>query len=352
MRTILWLVVACLIPVGRSVGDGPPARYEVVAPKLDGISATGINGRGDLVGFEWVADPQHPGVIGQEPFFARGVQLTRLPLLPTYTSTFPAAVSDTGLVVGRSSKPGSATRRVPMQNQAFVWTEADGIRGLGVLPGDHASLGAGVTRDGGSICGVSVGDNRVRPCVWDRAGSGAELTWRGTPLPQVDQIASTNIAISDDGRLVAGLDGVTPTLWTRPIKPGEPWTRETLGPPQAIHPRAVNNAGTVAGIILPRDGSTHAVVWSRANGVQTIPEPAGYTRSEAGALNNAGSVVGMIDGPAGSPVAPRAFVFENGRLRILEEGGPNFAAATAINDRGQVSGAFEQEDDEPAKGKP
>jgi hypothetical protein len=55
----------------------------------------------------------------------------------------------------------------------------------------------------------------------------------------------------------------------------------------------------------------------------------------------------MIDGPNGSQVGPNAFVYEEGRLRILEEGGPNFGSATAINDRGQVAGVFEKEE-EPA----
>ncbi len=240
-----------------------------------------------------------------------------------------------------------------MPNQAFVWSEAEGIRGLGTLLDDFSSFAAGVSRDGLAICGISVGDNRVRACVWDRVGSGTEATWRGIPLPQVESIASSHIAMSDDGRLVAGLDGSTPTLWTRPLNAGDPWTREAIGPPRSIHPRAVNNAGTVAGIIAPADGSTHAVIWARSTGVQPLPEPPGYTKSEANAINNAGAVVGMIDGAAGSTLAPHAFVFENGQLRILTEGGPNFAAATAINDRGQVSGVFEAEEpDEPARPDP
>jgi hypothetical protein len=54
----------------------------------------------------------------------------------------------------------------------------------------------------------------------------------------------------------------------------------------------------------------------------------------------------MIDGPNGSKVVPRGFVYEAGKLRVLDEGGPNFAAATAINDQGQVAGVFEKEEDE------
>ena len=344
------LVVACAFPVGLSLGDEPPGRYEVVTPKRDKIIATGINARGDVIGFEWVEERENPGVIGQEPFFARGDRQIRLPLLPTYTFTSPAGVSDDGLVVGRAGKPSSTRVLVPLQNQAFTWTEAEGMRGLGALPEDHASFATAVTRDGRSIAGISVGTDRIRPVVWDRAASGTGPVWRGVALPQTGPTASNFLALSDDGRYVAGIDNGTPTLWTRPAPPGGSWAREAIGPPGSINPRAVNNAATVAGIIAPRDGSTHGVVWTRGGGVQPIPEPAGYARSEAVAINNAGSVVGMIDGPPGSNLAPRAFVFEKGQLRILAEGGPDFSAATAINDRGQVTGVFEkEEDDEPGK---
>ena len=339
-----WFVVASLVPLGSSAAD-PPRRLEIITPKDDAINAVALNARGDLVGFEWKEDPETPGVIGQEPFFAaRGKPPVRLPRLPSYTSTFPAAVSDSGLVVGRASKPMSRRVRIKLQNQAFTWTEADGIRGLGAFPDDFASLASGVSRGGETICGITIGNDRVRACVWEREGSGTGLAWRGTPLPQEEPVASHNVAISDNGRFVAGLDGGVPVLWSRPAGAGSAWTRRALGPISSLNPRAVNNAGAVAGVILPNDGSTHAAVWTEAKGVVPIPEPAGYNRSEVGAINNLGLVVGMIDGPAGTPVIPHAFVFEDGQLRIIDEGGPNFAAATTINDAGQVSGNFEKEE--------
>jgi hypothetical protein len=114
-------------------------------------------------------------------------------------------------------------------------------------------------------------------------------------------------------------------------------------------PRAVNNAGTVVGLRFTTDGLTHAVVRSRSGGPRRLPKPLGYVRSEALAINNHDVTVGMVDGPAGGPLGPNAFAAEGNRLRILDEGGPNFASATAINDRGQVAGVFEKkEGEEPA----
>jgi hypothetical protein len=57
-------------------------------------------------------------------------------------------------------------------------------------------------------------------------------------------------------------------------------------------------------------------------------------------------VVGQIDGPHGELPGPRGFVYEAGRLRPIDEGGPDFVWATAIDDAGHVSGVLEKEEDE------
>src|SRR5262249_56518739 len=98
--------------------------------------------------------------------------------------------------------------------------------------------------------------------------------------------------------------------------------------------------------------STHAVVWSRSGGLRLLAEPEGYVRSEALAINNHEVVVGMVDGPRGSKTGPNGFVYEGGRLRILDEGGPNFASATALNDRGEVAGGLGEGEKGGATGPP
>jgi probable HAF family extracellular repeat protein len=108
-------------------------------------------------------------------------------------------------------------------------------------------------------------------------------------------------------------------------------------------PRAVNNSGIVVGLSYANDGMTHAVIWARGKGITRLEKPKGYVKSEANAINNAGVVVGMVDGPNGSPIGPNAFVYEKGRLRIIDECGPAFGIATAINDAGQVAGIIDKE---------
>ena len=90
------------------------------------------------------------------------------------------------------------------------------------------------------------------------------------------------------------------------------------------------------------------MIWTRGEGITRLEKPKIYVKSEANAINNAGVVVGMVDGPGGSTIGPNAFVYENGRLRIIDECGPAFAIATAINDAGQVAGVLDKEDGEKA----
>jgi uncharacterized membrane protein len=339
-RLAMAVVVVCG-EIFLAAADEPAKKYQVVSPKKMGIIATGINERGDIIGFEWVDEKDRPGVVEQKPFFARGTEMTYLPVLKGYTATFPAAVSDDAIVVGRASKPAPPGVRVPLRNQAFIWDSKAGIRGLGVLPDDSASFACGITRDGRRISGYSVGDNRIRACVGDRDGEG----WKGTALPHESRLGSNTVAISSDGQFVAAVDGERPCLWSR--DPGGTWMRETIGDPASLVPRAVNDSATVVGVRFSSDGKVHAVIWTRAAGVKMLGKPIGYVKSEALAINNAGVVVGMIDGPPGSETGPNAFVYEDGHVRLIDEGGPFFGSATAINDHGQVAGVLEEREEEP-----
>ena len=340
MRT-LWIVMAAAVVLAvRSFADEPALKYRVVTPKEVGINATGINSRGDIVGFEWVEDKDMPDVLYQKPFLARGKTMTYLPLLAGYTATSPAAVSDDGLVVGRASKPARPGEAVYLRNQAFVWDEHSGMHGLGVIEGDVATFACGVSRDGSRISGFSVGQGRIRACVWDRKGDG----WEGVALPHMSRLGSNTVAISGDGKRVTAVDGATPCLWSRDTS-GR-WAREEIGKPGSLIPRAINDSGVVAGMRFDGEGVPHAVIWDRAGGCRDIKEPDGYVRSEANAVNNHGAIVGMIDGPARSKTGPNAFVYVGGKLRVIDEGGPMFDTATAINDRGDVAGVLEEKEED------
>src|SRR5829696_4524761 len=115
MRPVWRNLAAITVLAASAAADEPARKYEVVSPKDDGIIATGINGRGEVIGFEWVEEKETPGVVSQMPFLARGKAMTRLPRLAGYTATFPAGLTDDGVVVGRVSKPAPPGARVPLR---------------------------------------------------------------------------------------------------------------------------------------------------------------------------------------------------------------------------------------------
>jgi len=344
----LWLLTATLLITASVRGEEPAEMVAIVTPRSDGIMAVDINEGGGIIGFQWVEEPDAPGVIGQKPFFAKGETITYLPLLEGYTATFPAALSDDGLVVGRATKPVQPGRHVPLQSQAFVWDAKSGIRGLGVLGADNGSFATGISRDGKRISGGSIGDDKVSPCLWERDGEN----WKATALPHEARLGSNVLAISGDGRHLAAVDGANACLWSRDDS-GQ-WNRETIAEARLLVPRAVNDNGMVVGIRYTPDGLVHAVVWTREDGVRLLDKPPGFVRSEALDVNNSGVVVGSLDGPNGSPIGPNGFAFSVGKLRVLTQDKLPFTGATAINDRGQVVGNVEQDEDEPAPddGKP
>ena len=344
MRLIPFAAIA-FGTLGAAIADDPAKTptYQLVSPLNEGITATGLNDRGDVVGFHWEPEGGNPDILYEAPFFARGKTMTRLPLLEGYTATFPAAVSDDGLVVGRVAKPAPPGVRVHLRNQAFVWDAEKGIRGLGAPEGYVSSFATGVSRDGRRISGFLLGDRLLQGCLWERADDGEG--WTAVILPDADDLGSNVMAISPDGKRLAAVQKLLPSLWTE-NEPGV-WTREALADePGSLLPRGVNDAGVVVGHREDGRGYTHAMIWTREDGLKPIPEPEGFAGSRAEAINNAGAVVGLIDGPRGTEVGPRAFVFEKGRLRTLDECGPDLVWATAINDKGQVAGVVETEEGE------
>lgn len=341
-----WLIGLATVSLSwQTQGDEPKKKYQVVSPRDVGLSATGINGRGEIVGFEWIASKKDPSIIEQVPFFARGKTVNYLPPPEGYTAFFPAALSDDGVVVGHAGKPGPLGQ-VPLRNQAFVWDSKTGMHGLGVLADDVVSYACDIASDSRRISGYSVGTNRVRACVWDKYGAG----WKGAALPHTSRLGGNHVVISDDGKLIAAIDGDRPCLWSR-LDSGK-WSPEFLGGTASLCPRSVNNSGMVVGVRYTTDGQFHAVIWSRDQGLKQLAVPQGFVCSEANAVNNGGVVVGMVDGPGGSRIGPNAFVYEAGRLRLIDEGGPFFSCATAINDRGQAAGILDNDDEPPKPSEP
>lgn len=105
--------------------------------------------------------------------------------------------------------------------------------------------------------------------------------------------------------------------------------------PAATSVSAINELGQVAGAVATPEG-LRGYVWSRA-GLTPIPAPAGSAAFATG-INHAGTVAGYTSLGAGDE--RRSFVFAAGGAAALDVFGAAFSYARAINDSGQVAGAY------------
>ncbi len=115
--------------------------------------ASGVSANGSAV----VGDSQIGSAIGffipTEAFrWTETTGMTGLGFLPTHGSSVASAVSADGTVVAGSSRPANTTD----PGEAFRWTPATGMAGLGQLGGSYVASGAaGISADGTVVVGTA-----------------------------------------------------------------------------------------------------------------------------------------------------------------------------------------------------
>ena len=136
------------------LGDLPGGNFESIAL---GVSADGsrIVGEGlnpDLPGYQASLWTEETGMVGL------GVLLDD-PSGPS-SSTARAISADGSVVVGVATSTGG-------DGEAFLWTAADGMVGLGDLPGGDFGSGAyGISADGSTVVGQALGASGREAFVW------------------------------------------------------------------------------------------------------------------------------------------------------------------------------------------
>ena len=84
--------------------------------------------------------------------------------------------------------------------EAFLWTEAEGMIGLGDLPGgDYSSSALGISADGSTVVGRSSAELGIEASRWT-ASEGMEMLPRSEGMPP-DAVA---LAVSADGSIIVG----------------------------------------------------------------------------------------------------------------------------------------------------
>jgi uncharacterized membrane protein len=117
---------------------------------------------------------------------------------------FPRATDTQSATIGASADAsvvvGSAWSSSPFftTSQAFRWTEAEGVEGLGFLPGDTTSEAAATSPDGATVVGLSynLASRKARPFRWTKAEGMTELTaFAGSSL-------TVPVAVDDKGTVI------------------------------------------------------------------------------------------------------------------------------------------------------
>ena len=216
-------------------------------------------------------------------------------LSPSETEYFSAAhdVSDQGRVVVGESQTDKG-------RQAFRWTQATGMVGLGTPALNETSVAYGVSADGKIIVGTQ-GQVAFR---WTEEPGMASLG----DLPGGQQ-KSAALAVSSDGKVVVGCgstdDGIEAFRWT--AEAGLLGLGDLAGGRFFSAADGVSRDGSVIVGTAKSDNGTEAFRWTAADGMTALGDlPDGEFSSAAYAVSGDGKiVVGRAAGPSG----PQAFLW-------------------------------------------
>jgi probable HAF family extracellular repeat protein len=309
--------------------------------------------------------------------------------LSSGTSSSAAAINDLGVVAGMADGPttvigldGVTKQYCSDVNQAFVWTRAKGMQGLGTVgvgPTDDSYLWCNIISyaSGINLLGQVVGTNDwaantyQNGFLWTDAGGMTLLS----PLPPSPQCCvyynhRANV-INNLGQIVGiwgccdAVDEGHAVLWTN-----DGVTVTDLGTLGGADPdflycseaSDVNDARRIVGWSTPSPQygrpcdtptSTHAVLWTQGGGIQDLGTLSGDASSQAYRINLFGQVIGTSGGtlnyvyPPGRSilVGGRPFVWTNDRgmrdLNTLIRAGSGWVlnSVSDINIWGQIVGS-------------
>lgn len=222
------------------LGDLPGGGFRSIANGVsdDGLVVVG-EGNGDdgqSEGFRWTAAT---GMVAlSEPGFR--------------TRTANSVSADGSVVVG--------TGISDLGNEAFRWTQAGGLEGLGDLPGDlFASRAFDVSADGSVVVGDAWSLTPREAYRWTQATGMQGLG----SLPDGNGSSSAR-AISGDGRIISGIsstaNGSSGFRWT------ESEGMQVLGSGE-LSPRGANADGSV---VVGRLSGSRAGLWTEELGVRRV----------------------------------------------------------------------------------
>jgi probable HAF family extracellular repeat protein len=238
-----------------------------------------------------------------------------------------------GVSADGSAVAGTAFLDPPIEIQAFHWTRREGMIGLGVLPLSHASAAVGISGDGRTVVGRSLGDLRYQAFRWS-PGAGM----RGVGFLRPQDTASIANAASFDGGFIVGSSGSYDTQKQEAFR----WTEASGMTGLGILPGGAQWGSAAAGVsadgsvVVGNSGSSdtlgfEAFRWTESTGMVGLGFLSGRQDSIARAVSADGRV---IVGASGR----RAFRWteEDGMVAIADGGEGSSAIAYAASADGSV----------------
>jgi probable HAF family extracellular repeat protein len=293
-------------------------------------AATGINARGQVVGYSDTADhsavhafvwTRHGGMQDLNP--------------PEITQSLATGINDLGHVVGVATFPVGDDH---FQAHAVLWTKQNGIQDFGTLGNFSTAFGI---NDRDQVVGDTniTGGNTDAAFVWTKAGGMEDLGTLGGG-------GATAQAINNLGHVVGGSftgDGFHAFFWTTSVGMRD---LGTLGGCES-QATGINDVGEIVGgsSIDCVSNNRHAFLWTRKTGLQDLATPQGTSFGGPGAVN----ILGMVVGAACplqclSQESVHGFIWTTAtgwldlNNLILADSGWVIENVSAINARGQITG--------------
>ncbi len=308
------IVSACLIACGCTVfwagsllsDDSQPV---IIHQKFQGLQieyfnnsatasqALGINASGSI------SAPQKIWQVQELLLFCGQDGYKEMPIPKGFTNVEALAISDTNLVVGRTTKPIGK----PGSLRAVVWNPGQGeIKLLPTPEGDHSCDVCDITPDGQRITGYATGPNGLRPVVWEWDAKPAE--WRVEVLPTEHEhnpyLMSSQLVIAPDGRTIVGCctekfreDGTVDSALMEWRRAEGKWTRRQVTE-EAMHVKAINNKGQIAGSVAGNQGRLPCCITLDGT-IKMLKLLDGDVAGEARDINEQSVIVGWSDDPPG-----------------------------------------------------
>jgi uncharacterized membrane protein len=325
---------------GADVVAAVAGKTKILFPEASSSSVKGLANNGYTASL--VKSKEFPEGVSYFHDGKRGVSINPP---ESYSHGEPAAVSSTGIVVGRFHTPKEKGDS-PVAAFAFN-AHSEKLALLPVPQPGMVALATDVSEDGAVI----VGTCGAVPCVWTSIGEDA---WKIQLLPGAGGklVSGSDVQVSASGnRLVSTVQtGEGKSQLTQWIRTGEgQWFAFVCDCPEVLHATGINDEGRISGSVSRSEDektSSVAAMFDPQLGFREIGGLEGHDHSVAMGINQVGLMVvsSRRTGNGGEARVSLADGRKNTPIEFAGEQVSDFQGC-CLNDRGQVAGALKNRTD-------